>query len=195
MVHVRGALGGAQGHPLEVQGRLGDLRLPNGRVALLPQLDVELRERRDLPRHLLELLLHPGAKLFVDGDAGAALDLDAHLPSLGSRLVPMVQPAPRGSKRRGARSAGSAKAPGRRRPQRPAVRAKAIAPTRRAPAARSAAAHAARVAPVVTTSSTSRASRRAGPVASSELAGRYRRAALPRPAWRRSGPARRSHSV
>ena len=47
-------------------------------------------------------------------------------------------------------------------PQRPAVRAKATAATWSAPAARRAAAHAARVAPVVTTSSTSSAWRGAG---------------------------------
>src|SRR5687768_1798963 len=59
MPHVGGALARAQRHPLQVQGRLGDLRLANGRVALLAQFELELRERGDLPRHLVELLVHP----------------------------------------------------------------------------------------------------------------------------------------
>ena len=79
--HVVGALAGAQGHALEVQRGLGDLRLADRGVALLPELDLELSEGRDLPRDLLELLLDPRAKLVVDGRDVATLDLDAHLPS------------------------------------------------------------------------------------------------------------------
>ena len=55
--HVGRALAGAERDSLEVQGRLCDLRILDGRIAFLPELDLELCERRDLAGDLLELLL------------------------------------------------------------------------------------------------------------------------------------------
>src|SRR3954451_4880104 len=43
--HVRGPLAGAQRDALKVQGGLGDVTVPDGRVVLLPELDLQLRER------------------------------------------------------------------------------------------------------------------------------------------------------
>src|ERR687896_358847 len=60
---------------------LGDLRLLDGRVALLPQHDLHLGQRRDLPSDLGKLLLNPRSQLLVDSGAAAALHLDAHPPS------------------------------------------------------------------------------------------------------------------
>src|SRR5690242_11014240 len=40
--HVVGALGGAEGDALQVQGHLGDLGLADRRIPLLPELDLQL---------------------------------------------------------------------------------------------------------------------------------------------------------
>src|ERR687895_397885 len=81
VAHVGGAFARSQAHALQMQRGLGDLRLLDGRVALLPQHDLHLGQRRDLPSDLGKLLLNPRSQLLVDSGAAAALHLDAHPPS------------------------------------------------------------------------------------------------------------------
>src|SRR6185436_1305054 len=64
------ALGCPQGHALQLKRALGHLL-----AELLPELDVELRKRRDLPRHLPQLLLYTREKLFVRVCAASTLQL------------------------------------------------------------------------------------------------------------------------
>src|ERR671924_591593 len=75
---VARALGPGRGALLRHSGLL---RVLDGRIAFLPQLDLELRQRGDLPRDLGELLLDARPPLVIDRDAVAALHLDAHSPS------------------------------------------------------------------------------------------------------------------
>src|SRR5579862_1863289 len=77
--HVPRAVAGAECHPLEVKGRLRDLRFGDRWVALLEQLDLELGELRyllgDLPESLDDVL----PRVIRDGQI-PALDLDPHRP-------------------------------------------------------------------------------------------------------------------
>ena len=50
-------------------------------AASVDELDRQLRQRRDLPRNLAQLLLHTREKLVVRACAASTLHLDAHLPS------------------------------------------------------------------------------------------------------------------
>ena len=83
--HVVGALARSERHSLEAAARP---RRPANRLSrLLPELDRQLGQRRDLPRNLAQLLLHTREKLVVRACAASTLHLDAHLPSwtLGTR--------------------------------------------------------------------------------------------------------------
>src|SRR5215211_7105011 len=81
VTHVRGTFARPEGHALQVKRGLGDLRVLDRRVALLPQLDLDRCQRGDLPRHLGELFVNPRPQLLVDSRAAAALHVDAHPPS------------------------------------------------------------------------------------------------------------------
>jgi hypothetical protein len=61
------ALAGSQRDPLQMQRRLGDLRVGDRRVALLEHLDLELRQLGHLPRHLPEALGHVLPQVVGDG--------------------------------------------------------------------------------------------------------------------------------
>ena len=89
--HVARALARSQRHALEPQRALGHLLAPR----LLPELDGQLRQGRDLPRHLPQLLLDSREKLFVRACAASTLQLDAHLPSwtLGHLMIGLTLPS------------------------------------------------------------------------------------------------------
>src|SRR4051812_11530655 len=72
---ARRGVAGAQRRALQPEGDLGDLRVGNRRIALLRQLDVALRERRDLLGDLLEALRDSLPKLVADHNV-AAFHLD-----------------------------------------------------------------------------------------------------------------------
>ena len=77
VAHVVRALAGPEGHALEVERDLRDLRIADRRIALLLELHLHLRQRRYLPRDLLELLLDLRPEVVVDRNV-APLHLDAH---------------------------------------------------------------------------------------------------------------------
>src|SRR3954453_23600341 len=68
---------GAQRDALQDEGRLGDHVVRDRRVLLLPQLDLQAGQVRDLVGHLAEPLLHVLPKLVVDRGV-AAFDVDLH---------------------------------------------------------------------------------------------------------------------
>ena len=147
--HVLRRLARAQGDALEVQRDLGHLGVADRGIALLDQLDLHVRELRDLPRDLGELLVHPLPELVARPVTLRPLTSMRMRPSWLSRVAVAADGSPRARRtaKRHCRAAGQRPASARRRRPRP----------RRRPPARSAAAQAASVAPVVTTSSTSTA--------------------------------------
>src|SRR5437764_246782 len=78
------AFEGAQRDALQVEGCLTHLRVGDGGVALLDQLELEARQVRHLPGDLLEALLDAFPELTVNREV-AALDLDSHPALLPSR--------------------------------------------------------------------------------------------------------------
>src|SRR5437763_6774379 len=168
--HLRCGLPGAQGNALELQRRFSHLAVGNRGVPLLGQLDVESRQLRYLPADPAKALLDVLPELLGDLDVPTA-DLDAHVLLLARQKFPNGTP-PRAMRKQA----------------QPAL-AKLTAATRREPPRRSAAAQAARVAPVVCTSST----RTAIPGAGATSATTGARASLSRrgrPTW--GGPSRRA---
>src|SRR5215210_6428412 len=164
--HVRRRLASPQGHALQMERRLGDHRLRDRRVALLDQLDLQGGEVGDLlpdppepPEHVLSQLVR-----YVDV---AAANLDAHGPSCVADEG--TDPTPRNHRRQAVRRQTS--------------RAKVTPRTSPVPARRSALAHAARVAPVVITSSTSTATGGGGATTPIE-GGLVSRSFRPRPTCR-----------
>src|SRR5215210_1983972 len=87
------ALARSERHPLEPQRALRHLRIALPR--LLPELDGQLSQRRDLPRNLPQLLLNTREKLVVRACAASTLHLDAHLPSwdVGYPMIGLPLPA------------------------------------------------------------------------------------------------------
>jgi len=75
--HVARCVAGSQRDPLEVQRGVYDLRIGDRRVALVGELELQLSQRRDLTRDLLEAALCMLTQVGRDW-AVAALDLDAH---------------------------------------------------------------------------------------------------------------------
>src|SRR4051794_10451703 len=140
--HLGRSLAGAQRGPLQVESRLDHLAVRNAGVLLLGQLDLEHRVFGNLPPNPLEALLNVAAKL-VRYLPVSPPDLDPHIPS--SRWVA------------GNSSSYAARAFAPRRFREGIDAARVTATTSDAPAPRSAPEQAARVAPVVMTSSTRRA--------------------------------------
>src|SRR5262245_37689277 len=176
--HVRGRLLRMERYPLQAQIRLGDHSIRDAGVLLLRELDLERGVLRDLLADPLKPLLHTLAKLLGHLDVPPS-DLDPHRrpPSVGLALRGYARGRATASRWDGLASfsaatntaAGSTATSGR--PTNPlgaspslmvvrpggrySARASVSATIRREPASRSAAAQAARVAPVVQTSSTS----------------------------------------
>src|SRR5829696_746247 len=188
---VLGGVPRPQRDALEGERRGRDLRRADRRVALLGELELEARERRHLPRDLLEPPLGVLAQTIVDCDV-APPHLDAH------RLPPLVV---LGHEHGTSRRCSSGPLPPRRPPpgpcHLPGVRAYATAATRSAPASRSARAHARSVAPVVSTSSTSTAVRGGDPRRRTAIvpASARRRSSRSRPIWVPRPPPRSRQST
>src|SRR5689334_11067914 len=75
--HVVGGGAGAQRDALQIQRRLGDLAVGDGGIALLAELQLELRELGDLTGDLSEALLDVVPKAVADVGV-PSLDRDAH---------------------------------------------------------------------------------------------------------------------
>src|SRR4051794_35862688 len=75
--HVRRRGARAERDALEVKGALDDLRVDDGGVALLAELDVEAGEIGDLPPDLREALLRALPEIVRD-EGVPPLDLDVH---------------------------------------------------------------------------------------------------------------------
>src|SRR5262245_39060004 len=81
--HLRRGLMGAERLPLQAQRRLGHLAIGDRRVALLPELDVQRRQLRDLPADPAEALDHVASQFLIDLEVATAY-LDPHVCLLRS---------------------------------------------------------------------------------------------------------------
>src|SRR5947208_6512228 len=83
--HVPRCVAGPEGHALEMEGDLGDLRIGDCRVALLPDLDLEVCEWGDLLRDLSEPPLDVVPDVVRNGSV-SPFDRDPHrTSSVGGR--------------------------------------------------------------------------------------------------------------
>src|SRR6185503_3489641 len=146
--HLGGRLARPERNPLQMERGLRHLAVGDRRIALLAELDLEDRKLRNLLADPGEALLHVAAKLVGD--------LQVASPDLDSHAVPFrrVQHSCYACKRRAPSGFLRHAMESDAHPE----RAKVSARTRSVPHARSARAQAPRVAPVVATSSISRAS-------------------------------------